>query len=131
MPLVREQFVLAFHALATFTDGARGDYPPLALLPYLGGGTTLRGFGTRRFVDRDSLLLTGEYRWRPSRYVDMALFLDAGQVATVREQMTWSRWHTSWGVGTRFHGPGFMALRLEYARSAEGARVVFTTGGPF
>ena len=131
VPLVREQFVLAFHAVATFTDGAGGDSPPLALLPYLGGGATLRGFGTRRFVDRDSLLLTGEYRWRPSRYVDMALFLDAGQVATVREQMAWSRLHTSWGVGTRFHGPGFMALRLEYARSAEGARVVFTTGGPF
>jgi hypothetical protein len=131
VPLVREQFVLAFHALATFTDGANGDAPPLALLPYLGGGTSLRGFATRRFVDRNSLLLTGEYRWRPSRYVDMALFLDAGEVAASFDRMDSEKLHTSWGLGARFHGPGFTALRLEFAHSVEGSRIVFTTGGGF
>jgi Omp85 superfamily domain len=131
VPLVREQFVLAFHALATFTDGANGDDPPLALLPYLGGGTSLRGFATRRFVDRNSLLLTGEYRWRPSRYLDMALFLDAGEVAHSFQRMDSEKLHTSWGLGARFHGPGFTALRLEFAHSVEGSRIVFTTGGGF
>ena len=106
VPLVREQFVLAFHALATFTDGSGSDAPPLALLPYLGGGTTLRGFATRRFVDRNSLLLTGEYRWRPSRYVDMALFLDAGQVATVRERMAWRSCTRPGGWGPDSMGRG-------------------------
>ena len=78
VPLVREQFVLA---------GARADDPdaaddghavPVIMAPFLGSGSTLRGFPTRRFTDRNRVLLTGEYRWRPSRYIDMAIFVDAG-----------------------------------------------------
>jgi outer membrane protein assembly factor BamA len=117
--------------MATFTTPEEGNTAPLALLPYLGSGTTIRGFETRRFVDRDRLLLTGEYRWRPSRYVDMALFFDAGQVATIREQLAVDRFRTSWGIGARFHGPAFSALRIELAHSAEGSRLIFATGGPF
>jgi hypothetical protein len=35
-----------------------------------GGGTSLRGFAARRFVDRNSLLRSAEYRWRPSRNIN-------------------------------------------------------------
>ena len=57
------------------------------LAPFLGSGSTLRGFANRRFTDRNRMLLTGEYRWRPSRYLDMALFMDAGQVAADRRRL--------------------------------------------
>ena len=132
VPLVREQFVLAFTQLGTLTDGAGGDSPPLVLLPYLGSGTTLRGFANRRFIDRNRVLLTGEYRWRPSRYLDMALFLDAGQVATDREQMD---------VGAACTRPGASArgstvqgsTRCAWSRAQRRRiRVMFTTGSePF
>ncbi len=84
VPLVREQFVLAARGLVTLTTADGGDEVPVMLAPYLGSGSTLRGFSNRRFTDRNRVLLTGEYRWRPSRYLDMALFLDAGQVAADR-----------------------------------------------
>ena len=40
-----------------------------------------QGYSTWRFRDRNSLLLTGEYRWTAWPFVDMALFA-AGKVAS-------------------------------------------------
>jgi len=131
IPLVREQFVLAFRALGVFTKPDPGNSAPLVLLPYIGSGKTVRGFETRRFVDRDAIVLTGEYRWRPSRFLDMAVFLDGGQVAPSSDALAWDRMKTSWGIGARLHGPAFSVMRAEVAHSVEGWRLVFATGGPF
>jgi outer membrane protein assembly factor BamA len=131
IPLVREHFVLAFRGLATFTIPDAGNFAPLGFLPYIGSGRTLRGFDNRRFVDRDRVVLTGEYRWRPSRYLDMALFVDSGQVSPDVNTLAWDRMRTSWGIGARFHGPTFSALRVELARSPEGYQLVFATGPAF
>ena len=124
-PLLREQFVLAFHGLATLTHTDEGQDVPVMLAPYVGGGSTLRGYANRRFSDRNRLLLTGEYRWRPSRYLDMAVFLDAGQVAADRRDFTAGNFETAWGLGARFHGPNFNAFRVEVARGREGLRLIF------
>jgi hypothetical protein len=125
LPLVREQFVLAGRALMTIATPDSGHEVPVPLAPFLGSGSTLRGFANRRFSDRNRLLLTGEYRWRPSRYLDMALFLDAGQVAPNWRDFTFSEFETTWGLGARFHGPNFNAVRIEVARSREGLRIIF------
>lgn len=125
VPLLREQFVLAFHGLMTLTNTDPGHDVPVVLAPYIGGGSTLRGFANRRFTDRNRLLLSGEYRWRPSRYLDMAVFLDAGQVAAERQNLTAANFETAWGLGARFHGPNFSAFRIEVARGREGLRVIF------
>lgn len=130
VPLVREQFVLAFRGLVTLTDTAEGEFVPAVLAPYLGSGTTLRGFANRRFTDRNRALFTGEYRWRPSRYMDMALFLDAGQVSPVHD-FTLSDFDAAWGIGMRIHGPTFTALRVEMTRGREGFRLVFAGSQPF
>lgn len=130
VPLVREQFVLAVRGLVTLTSTGDGEAVPVVLAPYLGSGSTLRGFAHRRFTDRNRALLTGEYRWRPSRYMDMALFVDAGQVSP-RHQFEMSDFDVAWGVGARVHGPTFTALRIEVARSREGVRLVFSGSQPF
>lgn len=127
-PLFAEQYVIAVRALVTTTDADTGDEVPVPLLPYLGSGSTLRGFGNRRFADRNRVLLNAEYRWRPSRYLDMAIFVDAGQVAPKVGQFSWERLETSWGIGARFHGPTFTAFRAELARSREGWKAVFGGG---
>jgi len=124
LPLVREQFVLAARGLMTLTSTESGSSVPVMLSPYLGSGSTLRGFATRRFTDRNRVLLTGEYRWRPSRYLDMAVFMDAGQVAADRKQFQTRAFETSWGLGARFHGPLFTALRVEVARGREGVGLI-------
>jgi outer membrane translocation and assembly module TamA len=115
----------------TLTRPDAGDAVPVMLSPFLGSGSTLRGYANRRFTDRNRVLLTGEYRWRPSRYLDMALFMDAGQVAADRRDFATSQFDVAWGVGARFHGPNFNALRLDVARGREGLRIVVSGGQPF
>jgi len=122
VPFLREQFVLAGRVLATLTDAKSGEDVPVPLMPTLGGAETLRGFKTQRFTDRNRLLLTGEYRWRPSRYVDMAAFVDAGRVAARRGDLDLSNLETDWGLGARMHGPERTLFRAEVAKSREGWR---------
>ena len=131
VPLVGRYFVLAFRALGTFTDTASGEQVPFVLMPYVGSSTTLRGFHNRRFQDRHRLALNGEYRWQPSRYLNMAVFYDAGQVAPEVDRFRLRDFTTSWGIGARFHGPSFTALRLELAHGREGWLLVASTGQPF
>lgn len=131
VPLVRENFVLAFRGLATFTDAEPGHAVPFVLLPTVGSGSTVRGYANRRFAGENRLVLTGEYRWRPSRYLDMAIFMDAGQVSADRRALALDRLKTAWGVGARLHGPAFSALRFDVARSHEGFAFVVAAGGPF
>jgi outer membrane translocation and assembly module TamA len=131
LPLVREQFVLAARGLMTMTTPDTGHGVPVMLAPFLGSGSTLRGFANRRFSDRNRVLLTGEYRWRPSRYLDMALFVDAGQVAPDRRDFRAGDFDTAWGLGARFHGPAFTALRIEAARGREGLRLIFAGSQAF
>jgi hypothetical protein len=125
VPLVREQFVLAMRGLVTLTSATAGNDVPIMLSPFLGSGSTMRAFPTRRFTDRNRVLLTGEYRWRPSRYLDMAVFVDAGQVAPDAQQFRLSDFEANWGIGARFHGPTFTAFRVEVARGREGINLVF------
>jgi outer membrane translocation and assembly module TamA len=72
-----------------------------------------------------------EYRWRPSRYLDMAVFVDTGTVAPRLKDVPDERFSTSWGIGARFHGPGFTAFRIEAAHGREGWNIVFASGQPF
>jgi hypothetical protein len=131
VPLVREQFVLAGRALVTLTDADAGHDVPVMLSPFLGSGSTLRAFSNRRFTDRNRMLLTGEYRWRPSRYLDMAIFMDAGQVTAERRQFAIEQFDVGVGVGARFHGPAFNALRVEISHGREGLRLTFAGSQPF
>jgi hypothetical protein len=131
LPLVREQFVLAGRALMTLTQADANETVPVIMAPFLGSGSALRGFANRRFTDRNRVLLTGEYRWRPSRYLDMAIFVDGGQVAPSRAEFSLSEFDVAWGIGARFHGPNFNALRLEVARGREGIRLIFSGSQPF
>jgi len=131
VPILRAQYVFAFRALATFTEAEGSDAVPVVLAPYLGDGETLRGFDTRRFTDHNRLLFTAEYRWLPSRYLDMALFWDTGEVAEHRSGFQLSKFRSDWGVGARFHGPKFVVIRSEIAKSSEGWRFIISEGNVF
>jgi hypothetical protein len=61
----------------------------------------------------------------------MAVFVDAGQVAPERRDLALNRLETAWGVGARFHGATFTALRIEAAHSARGFVMIFAAGPPF
>ena len=52
-----------------------GQEIPFFMLPALGGGSSLRGFTSWRFRDRNSLLLQAEWRVIVNRFLDMARLL--------------------------------------------------------
>jgi len=100
LPLLNEHWVLAFRGLLQAADVEDGQLVPYYLLPSLGGARRHRGFSDFRFHDQNMMLITGEYRWLPSRVVDMALFVDAGKVAPDYDEIfDGSRWRVGYGFG--------------------------------
>jgi outer membrane translocation and assembly module TamA len=61
----------------------------------------------------------------------MALFVDAGQVASTRRDFDLDRFKTAYGLGARIHGPTVTPLRLDIAHGREGFRVHITGGVAF
>ena len=84
-------------------------------------------------------VLSKAYEQYQERYVaksmsdlsDMALFIDAGQVAADRRDFDFAEFDVAWGIGARFHGPTYNAFRIEVARGREGIRLVFAGSQPF
>jgi hypothetical protein len=131
LPLLKEHWVLAFRGLVQTTDVDDDDVVPYYLLPSLGGARRHRGYSDFRFQDRHLLLMSAEYRWIPSRILDMALFVDAGKVTRERRDLDFDGLKTAWGIGMRIHGPTFTPLRLDVAHGREGFRVHITGGAAF
>jgi outer membrane protein assembly factor BamA len=126
IPLLRANWVilLAGRVSTTNTDG--DDEVPHFLLPKLGGGRELRGYPDYRFQDRHKLVMTAEYRWTPSKFVDMALFYDLGKVASRRSDLDFEDLHDSYGIGIRFHTPLATVFRFDVAFSDENKpRLIF------
>ncbi len=92
---------------------------PFYYMPTLGGGDRLRGFREGRFTDNNSLLLTAEYRWEAWWPLDMALFVDAGQVADDESDLT-KNLEVTYGFGFRFHNTEAVVFRLDFGFSDEG-----------
>ena len=128
IPVLRGNQIIVVRALASITDSDGDTEIPFFLLPKLGGGEELRGFRSHRFRDRDRLLLTAEYRWTPSKFLDMAIFYEAGKVANQTEDLDFTGLHHCWGIGARFHAPAATVLRIELAHSNESTRIIFGTG---
>jgi hypothetical protein len=131
IPILRETWVLSLHGRVE-TVLEDDDLVPHFLLPSLGSGRTLRAYSSWRFHDRHSLLTQAELRWIPNRLgMDMALFYDAGKVASRREDLDFDGLKSDWGIGVRFHAPAFTILRVEAARGSEGWKLVFSASAPF
>jgi outer membrane protein assembly factor BamA len=81
LPIFREAWTLSLRGRASTASSKDGQEIPFFMLPALGGGSDLRGFDSWRFRDRDSLLLQAEWRIMVNRYLDTAVFYDAGTVA--------------------------------------------------
>jgi hypothetical protein len=131
IPILRDAWVLSLHARVETTYVSDDEQVPFFMLPSLGGGSTLRGFASWRFRDRHSLLLQGEWRVLANRFLDMALFYDAGKVMDDRNDISLKGLKSDVGVGFRFHGPMTTPLRIELARGNEGLSLVFSSKAPF
>ncbi|HKT81290.1 MAG TPA: BamA/TamA family outer membrane protein [Vicinamibacterales bacterium] len=131
LPIRRGAQVVALRALASITTSPEGDSVPYFMLPALGGSSVLRGYPSWRFRDRNRFSWTAEYRWEAGRFVDMALFYDAGTVAARVEDLDLTNMTRSFGGGIRLHMPTFTAVRLELAQTREGLGFVIAFGPSF
>ena len=126
IPILHGNWVidLALRASVTTADG--GDTVPFFLMPSLGGGASLRGYGNYRFRDRNALLFTGEYRWYAQEFVEMAMFYEAGKVTARRADLDFDGLKSDFGIGFRIHGTQATFLRAELARGREGLRFILS-----
>jgi Omp85 superfamily domain len=131
VPVLKEHWVFGVRALVHTTQADADQVIPYHLLPSLGGSNLHRGYKDFRFQDKHMMLLTAEYRWLPSRIIDMAIFVDSGKVAASRSDLDFDGLRTAYGIGIRFHGPNFTPLRIDVARGDEGFRLHFTGNVPF
>ena len=128
IPLLHKSWVLAVRGRMAMSQTSAGQEVPFYLLPTLGGPTTLRGFSDYRFRDRNLLLLNAEYRWPIFRALDGALFYDAGTVTA--HALSIQHPHTDYGAGVRLHSTTRTLVRIDFARSVEGSRVLFSFTAP-
>jgi hypothetical protein len=131
VPILREAWVISLHGLAQTAFGKSDQQIPFFLMPAIGGGSSLRGFSTRRFTDRNSLLLQAEWRITVSRFLDTAVFYDAGKVTARTKDLDLTGLKSDYGFGLRFHGPFFTPLRVEIARGNEGLALIFASSAVF
>lgn len=131
VPILRDAWVLSLHGRVETTYTGDAETVPFFMLPALGGGSTLRGFASWRFRDRHSILLQAEWRVLANRFLDMAVFYDAGKVTSRRGDLDLEGLKDDYGIGFRFHGPAATPLRIELAKSNEGLVLVFSSKAPF
>lgn len=104
---------------------------PFYLQPTLGGGKTLRGFGSYRWRDESLWAATAEYRWRAHRRIELAPFVDVGSVARRFGDFRSTHVEVAPGIGLRIVGGSRIIGRVDYAHGSDGHRVMFALGSPF
>jgi hypothetical protein len=131
IPLLRDAWVLSLHGRIETTFTGDDEQIPFFMLPSLGGGSTLRGYPSWRFRDRNSLLMQAEWRVLANRFLDMALFYDSGKVMARRAEVSFDGLKDDFGIGFRIHGPAATPLRIELAKGNEGIALVFSSKTAF
>lgn len=131
VPFLDGHRVWSFRGLAVLSDTAPGQQVPFYLSPTLGGSTIGRAFPTFRFRDQNLIALQAEYRFVVNPFVGAAVFTDVGQVAGRFDELAWSRFRASYGVGLRAGARGTAAIRLDLAFAGSDPRLVLGLGHAF
>jgi len=131
IPILREAWVIALRAVAQTTYDKSGQTIPFFMMPSFSGGSDLRAYSSWRLRDLNSLLLQGEWRANVNRFLEMALFYDAGTVAPRPGDLWNSSMKADYGFGFRFHGPITTPLRIEVAKGSEGFVLNFSASQVF
>jgi hypothetical protein len=131
IPVLRDAWVLSFRGRVQTVFDKDDQATPFFMLPAIGGGSSLRGFSSWRFRDDSALLLQAEWRAIINRYLDLALFYDAGTVAARTADLDFDELKSDFGVGMRLHGPRVTPLRIEVAKGGEGFKLIFASSASF
>jgi outer membrane protein assembly factor BamA len=128
LPIGGGRVVLALRGWYVGTEARNGGTVPFYLQPSLGGVTTLRSFTDYRFHDDHMLLATAELRLALMTHVDLAGFVDAGNVASRRHDLDLAK--RSYGAGLRFHTRRETFAMIDAATGDEGWKFLFRLKDP-
>jgi outer membrane protein assembly factor BamA len=128
VPLDSRRVVLAVHGWVVASATNDGRAVPFYLMPTIGGGNTLRGYTDFRFHDRNVAVVNLETRFALMAHVDLAAFVDAGNVAGRVRDLNLDK--TSYGAGVRLHSARATFARVDMAHGADGWRFIFRTSDP-
>jgi hypothetical protein len=131
IPILRDTWVISLRGWAQTTFQKDGEQIPFFMMPSIGGGSDLRAYTSWRLRDLNSLVLQAEWRVMVNRFLDMALFYDAGKVAARRTDLTVSGMKDDVGLGFRLHGPASTPLRIEFTHGREGFSLVLAASEVF
>jgi hypothetical protein len=131
IPFLNQRRVIALRGRLEATEPRSGDRVPFYLQPTLGGSEDLRGFRPFRFYDNNAVILNGEYRWEVFSGLDMALFVDAGQVYHDWRNVDLRELNTDYGFGFRFNVRNDVFMRIDTAFCREGFQIWFKFNNVF
>lgn len=124
-PIFDKKRVFAWRMGVSYVNNAPGDRVPFYFMPYIGGSDTVRGFQEFRFRDENVVFMNVEYRWEAFSGLDMALFVDTGEVRDKWEAIDLRDAKTSYGLGFRFNNYKRVFLRLDVSVGGEGTQMYF------
>jgi opacity protein-like surface antigen len=115
--------VLAVRLALSYTNNEPGDRVPFYLLPYVGGGDTVRSFREFRFRDENAGVFNMELRHKIHSMAYVAGFVDFGKVAHDWQDITPTDLKKAYGVGLRGGTDAKTYFRLDVAYGDGGTRV--------
>jgi outer membrane protein assembly factor BamA len=115
--------VLALRVALSYTNNEPGDRVPFYLLPYIGGGDTVRSFREFRFRDENAGVVNVELRHKVHSFVHVAGFVDVGKVAHDWEDINLIDLKKAYGVGVRAGTDQKTFFRVDLAHGDGGTRV--------
>lgn len=123
--------VVALRFFSSVDDPIGQSQVPFYLNEWLGGGSTLRGYATQRFRDRNLILFNGEFRTNVTDAVELAAFYDTGKVFSDLDNYNLKSLQKGYGAGIRLKGGTTLFLRFDVGHSREGTHLHFNLGPAF
>ena len=80
---------------------------------------------------RTACVLQAEWRIMANRFLDTAIFYDAGKVAARRADLDFNGLQSDYGFGVRFHGPFATPLRVEVPSGPKASALIFASSAIF
>lgn len=128
VPIVSDRIVFALHGWMVGSMTGTDQSVPFYLEPSLGGHNTVRAYTDYRFHDRNMVVVNVESRLALFTHVDLAGFVDAGNVAPRVADLNLDK--RAYGVGLRLHSERATFARLDVAHGTEGWRFLFRMSDP-
>ena len=115
--------VVAVHLELSYANNAPGNRVPFFLLPYVGGGDTIRSFREFRFRDENAGVFNAELRHKVHKMAYVAGFVDFGTVARDWQDINPHHVKNAYGIGLRGGSDDKTFVRFDVAHGDGGTRV--------